>query len=86
MKTTNLIVDEVCCTCSNCGSVIYGVPISKIKFCYHCGSKFTKVKRVISSYRDLTDEETNIYDSWLDHNSVKTGVSVWDEIKGGDNS
>ena len=82
--TAMLIVDEVGCTCNNCGSVIYGVPIDKIKFCYHCGAKFTKVKRVLSTLRDLTDEEQEIYDSWLEHDSIHTGMNIFDDLKGSD--
>ena len=79
-----LIISDEGYICSKCGSVLYAAPVEKVKFCYHCGAKFTKAKRVISTTRDLTDEEINIYDSWLKHNSVNTGINIFEEIKGSD--
>lgn len=81
--TTTLIISDEGYICSKCGSVLYAAPVEKVKFCYHCGAKFTKAKRVISRTRDLTDEELDIYDSWLKNSSIDTGVNLFE---GSDNS
>ena len=84
-KTVILKICGYRCECSLCGSVICGVPSDKIKFCYHCGSEFTDVQKLNSividtKFKDLTDEERAIFDSWIDNEAIHTGVSIYDEL------
>lgn len=42
------------------------------KFCPECGAKVKDGE----STRNLTDEETEIYESWIDHEAKDTGVNI----------
>lgn len=41
----------------------------ELKPCSFCGDEPT---------RNLTDEETEIYESWIDHEAKDTGVNIMD--------
>lgn len=43
-------------------------------FCSKCGAKV----RDGEPTRNLTDEETEIYESWIDHEAKDTGVNIMD--------
>ena len=55
--------------CSNCGKLAI-----MEDFCSKCGAKVKDSEPT----RNLTDEETEIYESWIDHEAKDTGVNIMD--------
>ena len=55
--------------CSNCGKLAI-----MEDFCSKCGAKVKDGEPT----RNLTDEETEIYESWIDHEAKDTGVNIMD--------
>lgn len=55
--------------CSNCGKLAI-----MEDFCSKCGAKVKDGEPT----RNLTDEETEIYESWIDHEAKDTGVNIID--------
>ena len=53
--------------CSNCGKLAI-----MEDFCSKCGAKVKDGEPT----RNLTDEETKIYESWIDHEAKDTGVNI----------
>lgn len=78
------------CKCSNCGHILSfmnGYP--KSKYCDECGAKMDiiyeddkigviKVTGWGNDVRNLTDEETDIYNSWLEAEAKDTGKNIMD--------
>lgn len=58
--------------CSNCGKLAI-----MEDFCSKCGAK-VKDDAKDNNVRNLTDEETEIYDSWLNSEAKDTGVNIMD--------
>lgn len=58
--------------CSECGK-----EEPKISdYCPNCGARMDGDKA--NNVRNLTDEETEIYESWIDHEAKDTGVNIMD--------
>lgn len=55
--------------CSNCGKLAI-----MEDFCSKCGAEVKDGEPT----RNLTDEETEIYESWIDHEAKDTGVNIMD--------
>lgn len=55
--------------CSNCGKLAI-----MEDFCSKCGAKVKDGEPT----RNLTDEETEIYESWIDHEAKDAGVNIMD--------
>ena len=56
--------------CSNCGKLAI-----MEDFCSKCGAKV----RDGEPTRNLTDEETEIYESWIDYEAEDTGVNIMED-------
>ena len=62
--------------CSVCGTVADQLTKHLTKYCPNCGARMDGDKG--NNVRNLTDEETEIYESWIDHEAKDTGVNLMD--------
>jgi hypothetical protein len=60
-----------CSVCGNDSGVLYNYA-----YCTNCGARMDGDKA--NNVRNLTDEETEIYESWIDHEAKDTGVNIMD--------
>ena len=68
---------EVTYECSECQYEVVG-EYEKTPFCGGCGVRMDGVKD--NNVRNLTDEETAIYESWIESESKDTGLNIMDKL------
>lgn len=68
-------VEHFIAICSECGRTEDSRDIKDMPYC-HCGARMDGDKA--NNVRNLTDEETEIYESWIDHEAKDTGVNIMD--------